>query len=46
MFEPGQNWKIAALRSSKCVCFFYDVPHGTLQNKFMFHVKHYKGDKK
>lgn len=23
MFEPGQNRKIAALRTSKCVCFFY-----------------------
>lgn len=23
MFELGQDWKIAALRISKCVCFFY-----------------------
>lgn len=23
MFEPGQNWKIAALRTSKCVCHFF-----------------------
>ena len=22
MFEPGQDWKIAALRTTKCVCFF------------------------
>lgn len=25
MFEPGQNRKIAALRTSKCVCFFYKI---------------------
>lgn len=23
MFESGQNWKIAALRASKCVCSFF-----------------------
>ncbi len=30
MFETGQDWKIAALRSSMCVHFFCD---------YMFHVK-------
>ncbi len=22
IFEPGQDWKIAALRITECVCFF------------------------
>ena len=25
MFEIGQSWKTAALKSSKCVCFFYNI---------------------
>lgn len=44
MFEPGQNWKVAALKTSKCVCIFcmFHVKHMKIY-KIMFHVKHKEG---
>ena len=35
MFEPGQNRKIAALRTSKCVCLFL-LSGDKMKNKYMF----------
>lgn len=33
MFEPGQNWKVAALRISKCVYYFFVVMN--MNEKYM-----------
>ena len=44
MFESGQSWKTAALKTSKCVCFFYlinlnnNVSRETLKIIFVIEV--------
>ena len=36
MFEPGQSWKTAALRISKCVCLFFAKKRGDkMDEKYM-----------